>query len=1239
MALRKNVLLEDLDQLREKIKEDEKFRTGRTPVVCSDQTLLEIAKKKPLKISDFLAIQGIGKKFMDEYSSMFLQVILKHKTSSIKEEKISRSAYKVLDHYKDRLTNISRRNPNLYMGKTTKKASFDLSSLDFTEELIRFLTNKRVQNLQLTFPRTVHGDSLERHVVTMYRETNKDEKETGSYDLYIAYPYVEGVFKKDQFAIRAPLLYFPVKLTRSKRDFIIKKDKDKDIIYNRDLLLATSKMEKNDVDSNTPFIQDFSLEELRKTVIPYYQKNGFNIVEDKVSFDFEQFNTIQKDQFVKRVKGIFDIKEYITIGRYKLYSSMIQKDMSLILDSNKYNHLLEGLIDEQGLDSEEQQTEFLIENAPVRERRLSYVNEINYAQEKVIDLVHKEEKLVIWGPPGTGKSQTITSLIASSVLRGENVLIVSEKKVALDVIYSRLKQASKYAMFIDDAENKQDFYQKIKDILNPVLPQRTINNDVFELEEEIKEILHTMDKSLDLLYNYTIQDTSISKLYKRYVRDNNIIKGLEPLKVHNMFIQTFKNPLFKELDAVESTFDKKRTLTDHLEYEDMLSKYPVLSKLEVKVSRSNRLDFEEFHQEYIKYKDRMKYRGFFKRRKITKEFLNSNANRLLFLTVKPRVNKKYMKVLLNDDTLHNYIYDNITKLSKTKKQHNELTKPERVFLRMLLTHPLLKDIKDVSQYRHYLFDAFYTGYLEEFKTTNQKYLYIFDKYQEKIDELEQLIQKKRQVTEESVEMELYKHALNFNNSKRIMDIRRILESSRKLSVKAFIDVFQMELMNNIRIWMMTPEVVSATIPLIYGMFDLVIFDEASQMYVEKGIPAIYRAKKVVIAGDTKQLRPSSLGIGRLEDDDEFYEDDTLKDVSMDAKSLLDLSRYKYHETILNYHYRSVYEELIAFSNHAFYDGKLIVSPNQQESSKPPIEYIYVKDGIFDNRKNKEESKQVIKLLRKIFKERENNETIGVITFNSTQRDQIENDIDEELFKKGKYQKIFERELFRTEDGEDKSLFVKNIENVQGDERDIIIFSMGYARDNEGYVRRRFGWLNNDGGQNRLNVAISRAKKKIYFVSSLLPEELKVEDLKSTGPKLLKDYMRYCYYVSNKQSDLAKGVLDKLHPFEESNDLILGDMVSDIQRRLERNGFTVKTSIGIGKYSINLAIVDEETNTYKLGIICDVDNVKEYDARRDLFHQEKYLKARNWSLYRVFASNWYVDPNKEMRNIREQIKAG
>ena len=1239
MALRKNRLLESLDLLRDQIKEEENQRTGKIPTVCSDKVLEEISKKTPLKISDFLAISGVGKVFMDDYATRFLQVILKHQNESVKEVLVSKSAFKVLDHYKDRLTNISRRNPNLYMGKITKKNSFDLSLLDDNLELINFLTNKRITTLKLQFQSSLNGDKLESHITTLYRETNMSEKETGSYDLYIAYPYIEGVFKQDNFAIKAPLLYFPVKLTRNKREYSIKKDKNKDIIFNRDLLLITSKMEKNDINSNTPYIPSFSQSTLRDIVIPYYKSNGVNIKDTKTNFKYISYKNEQKDQFTKHHrKGVFEVKEYITVGKYKLYSSMIQKDMSSILDSSKYNDLLSGLIEETNLYSAEKDVNFKIANDPVDEKRLSYINDMNYAQEKVIDLVNKEQKLVIWGPPGTGKSQTITSLIAASVLKGENVLVVSEKKVALDVIYSRLKDASKYTLFIDDSENKQDFYRKLKEFIDPTPPQRTINNDVYELEEDIKEILKTLDKSIDLLYNQRIQDVPVHKLYSRYVKDKDVINKLSPKKIHQLFKSIFTKIVFKELDSIEKTFDKYNHLNDYLAFETISHDYPLLLKLETKINRSNRIEFEQFNTDFLEYIDKYNKSWFWKKRSIKRLFLESNGKRILFLTKKKSLNRKYFKMLLSDGKLHHYVNENIKKLDKLKTKHIKLTDNEVKFLNMLLHHPLLKDIPDIAKQRHYLFDAFFTGYLEDFKTKNQKYLYILEKYQAKVDELNNLIEEKKLVTIESFEMELFKHALNFSNTKRIMDIKRMLDSNRKLSIKAFISKYQLELMNNIRVWMMTPEVVSAIVPLVYGMFDLVIFDEASQMYVEKGIPAIYRAKKVVIAGDTKQLRPSSLGIGRLEDEDELFEEEGLKDISMDAKSLLDLARYKYNETILNYHYRSVYEELIAFSNYAFYEGKLIVSPNQIQSKTPPIEYIYVKDGVFDNRRNIKEAKAVIKLLRKIFRERENNETIGIITFNSTQRDLIENQIDEELFKRGTYQKQFERELYRTEDGEDKSLFIKNIENVQGDERDIIVFSMGYGRDVDGFVRRRFGWLNNDGGQNRLNVAISRAKQKIYFVSSLFPEELKVEDLKSTGPKLLKDYMRYCYYISNSKPDLAREVLNQLHTEgKNSNEENLSDLVQDIKQRLERNNYTVKTSIGIGRYSINLAVYDNETLSYKLGIICDVDEVKTTNSRRDMVHQEKYLRARNWKIYRVFASNWYTDQTKEMRNIRDLIK--
>ena len=286
MALLKNRLLDSLDKLRETIKEENYLQHGKTPSVCTDAVLKEIAKKKPLKISDFLAISGIGKAFMDKYASRFLGEILKHQNESVKDVQVSETAFKVLDHYKDRLTNISRRNPNLYMGRIIKKTSFDLSVLDSSLELIDFLTTKKTNKLDLNFLETSKGETVERNITTLYRETNKAEKEYGSYDLYIAYPYIEGIFKKDRFAIKAPLLYFPVKLVRDKRNFYIKKDKDKDIIFNRDLLLATSKMEKKDIDSNTPYISSFNQKTLHDVIIPFYKNNGIDIKKSAVDFSF-----------------------------------------------------------------------------------------------------------------------------------------------------------------------------------------------------------------------------------------------------------------------------------------------------------------------------------------------------------------------------------------------------------------------------------------------------------------------------------------------------------------------------------------------------------------------------------------------------------------------------------------------------------------------------------------------------------------------------------------------------------------------------------------------------------------------------------------------------------------------------------------------------------------------------------------------------------------------------------------
>ncbi|VEU82438.1 AAA domain-containing protein [Acholeplasma hippikon] len=1233
MALRKNDLLDALDKLRDEIRLEQEALTLTKTEVCTDLALKEMADKKPVKITDFQAVGGLDSDFLTIYAQRFLEVIKSYQEKNTQSVKVSKSAYQVLHHYKDRLADISKSNPNLYVGKIEQIHSFDLFNLSNKEEIIEFLSNARVKNLKLGLTE----ESLNTHLTKLYREVNKTFRETGAYNLYIIYPFVEGYFTKEKFPIKAPLLYFPVKLERTLKTFTIKKDNDRDIIFNRDLVLLSSKIERSKLDSEMPHIEVYNDKILKEIVIPYYEKHGIKIeVEDTELLT--SFKNELKDDFTKVVdKKRFILKHYVTLSRFKLYSSSIQKDIETILSQNKYNDLLEGLIDETNLFQKEKSLNLQVNKEPIDEQKITYINDLNFSQEKVVEMLNEEKKVVIWGPPGTGKSQTITSLIASSVLKGENVLVVSEKKVALDVIYSRLKKVSKYAMFIDDAENKQDFYYKLKRFLEPEPPVRTLNNDVYALDQKIKSIIADMDHSLKLLYESKIDDVPLHKLFERYIKDKDVILNLTPKVVHQTFMKYYSKLSFKLIDSLEKVFDTDQHLKKYLELAKVYFKYPWILKLETKISRSSKVEFKSFDERYENFKHELQYKTFFGKKRFIKSFITENRMILNFLTKKKSLDNIYLKTLIKDDSLHQYIKENLSSLDKYFYQFNLLTFEQKMFLKMIINEPMFKEIDDITKLRKYIFDSFYSGYLEKFIADNQKHLYVINEYKEKAEALEVLMEEKRQLSIESFEMELYKQALAFSNTRRIMDIKRILESNQKPSVKTFIDTYLVEVKNHIRLWMMTPEVVSAVLPLEHGMFDLVIFDEASQMYVEKGIPSIYRAKKVVVAGDPKQLRPSNLGVGRVEDEDELFEDDVLKDVSLDAKSLLDLARYRFKETLLNYHYRSQYEELIAFSNHAFYDAKLIVSPNQTPSSEPPIEYVYVKNATFDARKNMSEAKAVVDLVKKIFNERKHNESIGIITFNSSQRDAIENLIDKELFKKGIYQKQFEQEMFRKDDNEDTSLFIKNIENVQGDERDIIIFSMGYAKSKDGRLMRRFGWLNHEGGQNRLNVAITRAKKKIYFVSSLYPEEFKVDDLTSTGPKLLKDFMRYCYFVSNRNHEMTKEVLNQLYQTEVKTQEALKNLMSEeIKNRIEKIGYKVDSEVGIGKHKINLAVKSKQNNGYLLGLVCDL-NVDSPNARRDLIHQDKFLKSRNWNLYHVFESNWYTNSNKEIKQIRELIK--
>ena len=441
-------------------------------------------------------------------------------------------------------------------------------------------------------------------------------------------------------------------------------------------------------------------------------------------------------------------------------------------------------------------------------------------------------------------------------------------------------------------------------------------------------------------------------------------------------------------------------------------------------------------------------------------------------------------------------------------------------------------------------------------------------------------------------------------------------------------------------WLLSPENVSTILPLQKNMFDVVLFDEASQVFIENTIPSIFRGNRIVVAGDAKQLRPTTTFMKRymganIDDDVDFS-----TQAALEVESLLDLAVARFNSANITYHYRSQNEELIDFSNMAFYEGKLQIAPNVSKNIKhKPIERVLV-DGKWRDRKNLEEAKAVVELTKQILKTRKNNETIGIITFNVDQEIAIEDLFDKECFKDESFRSAYIRETNRIEDGEDMSLFVKNLENVQGDERDIIIFSIGYARNEFGKVNATFGSLSNEGGENRLNVAITRAKKKIYVVTSIEPEELKVENAKYAGPKLLKSYLTYVRAVSNGNADEVNSILSSFNQLPSTNVLPIGilPIEKQIQNKLTKLGYNAEINLGNSNSKISVAVYDKKKDVYLLGIETDQTVISSSSStlERDVYRNQ-FLKSKGWKIFRVWSRDWWHNASSVTSAIVKEIE--
>lgn len=403
-------------------------------------------------------------------------------------------------------------------------------------------------------------------------------------------------------------------------------------------------------------------------------------------------------------------------------------------------------------------------------------------------------------------------------------------------------------------------------------------------------------------------------------------------------------------------------------------------------------------------------------------------------------------------------------------------------------------------------------------------------------------------------------------------------------------------------------------------FDVVIFDEASQIFPQDAIGAIYRGNQLIVVGDSKQMPPSNFFTSTVEIEDE---DEETGDVT-DFESILDICSTTMPQLRLRWHYRSQYEQLITFSNKNFYDNDLITFPSsKKDGTGIGVDYFHV-DGVFDRKRhvNRKEAEYIVDLIYKNI-DLYPNRSLGVVAFSVAQQDLI----DMLLTKRRTEDK--EHEFFFSSDAKEP-FFIKNLETVQGDERDTIIFSVAYGRDTQGKLLHNFGPLNRVGGERRLNVAVTRAKCNVQLVSSMHHTDIDLSRTSSVGARLLKEYLDY---AENGEIALERSIsLNQFDQFDSEFEL-------EVCEFLRSRGFTVDTQVGCSGYRIDLGLRRPDSSDYVLAIECDGATYhSSKNARdRDRLRQE-VLEKMGWHFYRIWSTDWFRNKATEKSILLKEAYA-
>ncbi len=1105
----------------------------------------------------------------------------------------------------------------------------------------------------------------------IYRAARNAVEETGANSLFLAIGALRWYEKPQSTTPRfAPLLLLPVEMLYKKGGYYIR-TRDEDITLNITLIEFLRQVYDIRINGLDPLPTD---------------QSGVD-----VPLIFAAIREALKEQ--KR----WNVEEECILGTFSFSKFLMWNDVHNNREALLRNNIVESLVaNKLTWQPGVMQADLRQYDATTSPTDLILPMSADSSQMAAILEAGKGSSFILYGPPGTGKSQTITNLIANALYQGKRVLFVAEKMAALSVVQKRLERIGLAPFCLELHSNKStkrhvleqlDKALKVSHIMPPNGYQQ-LADKIFEERKVLLEYLDSLHRvgpsdhlSLyDCLVHYEaieaplLTDFSFNAAFLQTIHEQGVeavdeLVGSRLEAVLKLVGEPCRHPLNGvQFEAADLTTSDKcvaqltaaaQLLEACQQQRDSLALAPEVRQRILRDCSADILecDAEALRARWRAAKARWFLPRFFAKRRFMSDIRRYDSHRL----------DTEVDALLDDLCLY-------------ASQHRQIEQVRDVLLRYLdfpteadhlpaaailqqaadrlveASHHAdkMRDWYHWMQYRKELKDKGFQYVVDALEAEPCHVTTLHDSllktlYRRKAEEkmqtpllstfegmlFDEHVKRYKQLSEEFqllCQKELY--ARLAANVPRVTDgidhsseigflNRNISSGGRGVSMRDLFDQIPTLLPRLCPCMLMSPMSVAQYLNLSGEKIDLVVFDEASQMPTCEAVGAIARGRSVVVVGDPKQMPPTSFFSSTNVDEEEASIDD-MESILEDCRTL------EVPSLQLNWHYRSQHESLIAFSNHEYYDSQLITFPSADDQ-QAKVRFVPVK-GFYDKgnkRTNRSEADAIVQeIVRRLRDDELRQHSIGVIAFSVVQQALIEDILLEQL--------DHDKQLREWADSMYEPIFVKNLENVQGDERDVILFSIGYGPDREGRVSMNFGPLNNSGGERRLNVAVSRARQEMMVYSTLRASQIDLRRTQAKGVEGLKHFLEYAENQSAPQNEQPAIVLTPETPSPSAQ---RNAIARQIAAALQRHGYCTTVCVGRSHFKVDVAVSEPRTpQVYRLGILLDGDGYRDTQTTRDReIVQPSVLESLRWTTMRVWSVDWFCNPERVVQRILEQLQ--